>query len=219
VIEASECLRLQPGEHVLWQGRAAVGAPWPSVGRVLAAAFLALVLLVLPPMALGYREVAVALAVLVTFVTAVILVSKLVGDSYVVIGIVLVVAPTFAVVWLERLRSQGSAAAFSEQSLALAPVVALLVGMPLVILTVDVLQRLNTVYVITDRRVAALLLHRGLIEWDEDLGPGDRIDLVTSWHAPRGYLVVRWQLHGRALHLRDDDPASVVEDLRRARAG
>lgn len=216
--EASECLRLQPGERVLWQGRAAVGAPWPSAGRVLAAASLALVVLVLPPLALGARELAGGLAVLVTLITAVVLVSKLVGDSYVVIGIVLVVAPTFAVVWLDRLRSQGSAAAFSEQAIALAPVVALLVGMPLVILTVDVLQRLNTVYVITDRRVAALLLHRGLIEWDEELGPADSIDCVTSWDAPGGYLVVRWQHHGRALHLRDDDPATVLVDIRRARA-
>jgi hypothetical protein len=217
VIEAGECLRLHPGERVLWQGRAAVGAPWPSVGRVLAAAFVALVVLVVPAMALGApREVAGALAVLVTFVTAVVLVSKVVGDSYVVIGIVLVVAPTFAVVWLDRLRSEGSAAAFSAQAIALAPVVALLVGMPLVILTVDVLARLNTVYVITNLRVAALLLHRGLIAWDDELGPGDRIDLVTSWHAPRGYLLVSWQLHGRELHLRDDDPATVLEDIRRA---
>lgn len=215
-MDATECLRLQPGERVLWEGRAAVGAPWPSVGRVLAAALVAVVVLAGGLMTFGAPDLVGPLALLVTFLAALVLASKLVGPSYLVIGIVLVVAPTFAALWFERIRSQGSAALVSEQSLALIPVAVLLVGMPLLILTVDVLARLNTVYVITNQRVAAVLSHRGLIEWDDAFSPGVVVDHVTSWRAPRGYLLFCWRTHHRELHLRDDDPAAVVEDLLRA---
>jgi hypothetical protein len=70
--------------------------------------------------------------------------------------------------------------------------------------------------VITNHRVAAVLLHRGLIEWDDAFSPVAIVEHVTSWHAPRGYLLVRLRTHGHELHLRDDDPAAVLEDLRRA---
>jgi hypothetical protein len=138
-VDATECLRLQPGERVLWEGRAAVGAPWPSVARVLAAALVASVVLAGGFMTFGAADLAGPAALLVTFLTAVVLASKLVGPSYVVIGIVLVVGPTFAALWLGRITSQGAAALTSELSLALTPVAVLLVGMPLLILTVDVL--------------------------------------------------------------------------------
>ncbi|MCW8138336.1 MAG: hypothetical protein KIT58_05460 [Planctomycetota bacterium] len=231
-LDPPSLLRLAPDEHVIWRGRGAVGAPWPRFRWLLplplacAAVWLLLVSLpdAWPPGALQALTPWVSLGLVITgLTTTVVALSKVVGPSYGLLAWLLLITPVFLVAWQQRPWTARGTPPGSSQ-LELDPVFAswalAVVGLPLAALVVDVLRRLNTTYVITGRRVAQVhVTPRPGVEWQRALGLGAHGDLrlERSWRAPDGYLAIGppWDL--RALHLRDDDPAAVLDLVRRER--
>ncbi len=222
--EPDDLLGLDPGERVLWQGRAAVGAAWPSFGW-LAVAQGAFVLLVLAAWsglasvaalgALGASALGAAWALSVggCGLLVVIALSKVVGPSYFLIVWILVAAPAFGLPWLEEVSRQGWAGAVARTDGASVALALGFLALPIGLLALDVIERLGTSYVFTDQRVVAVCSNRKAPVWQRRLGLGDVLKLERSWREPGGCLVIG----PRRLRLRDDDPERVLELVRSAR--
>lgn len=226
-------LRLAADEHVIWQGRAAVGAPWPSYRWLLplplacAAAWRLLTSVrdAWPSGALQALAPWVSFGLVITgLATTVVALSKVVGPSYGLLGWLLLITPVFLVAWQQRPWTTARGTPPVSNQFELDPVFAswalAVVGLPLAALVVDVLRRMNTTYVITDRRVAQVHVTPWPgVEWQRAfaLGAHGDLRLERSWRAPDGYLAIGPPWHLRALHLRDDDPAAVLDLVRRER--
>ncbi|MCO5170101.1 MAG: hypothetical protein M9894_27525 [Planctomycetes bacterium] len=227
-VDPRALLPLEPDERVLWQGRAAVGAPWPSFRWLGAALLLSALVSLLGPLALdharpgalhGLGVTVVFAAVPLAFAAAVVALSKLVGPSYGTLSWLLVAGLPLASLWAEaRAQAPGPLALTADPGVAVFCVGAL--GLPGVALVLDVLRRRSTVYLVTDRRVAQVHVAPwpGL-EWVRVRFGGAHGDLrlERSWRAPEGYLAIGPPWYLRALHLRDDDPAAVLDLIRRER--
>ncbi|MBX3467241.1 MAG: hypothetical protein KF878_10135 [Planctomycetes bacterium] len=232
-LDPPSLLRLAPDEHVIWQGRAAVGAPWPSYRWLLSlplvsgAAWLLLASLpdAWPPGPLHALIPMISFGLAMSGLAAtVVAASKLVGPSYGLLAWLLLITPVFLVAWQQRPWTTARGTPPDSNQLELDPVFAswalAVVGLPLAALVVDVLRRMNTTYVITDRRVAQVHVAPWPgVEWQHAFGLGAHGDLrlERSWRAPDGYLAIGPPWHLRALHLRDDDPAAVLDLVRRER--
>lgn len=232
-------LRPFPGERVLWQGAAAVGASWPPVPRLLrnalvcwltpVAMFLLIGLLITvgqPPLPGGpsrwsellgsTSRLAVAVGAIVTLILVTILISKAAGPSYLTIALVIVTAPLFGRSWADLVQAHGWGGAL-ERSGPLLLGGALVLGLPLFLLFLRVLTRLDTIYVITDRRVAAVLGSRHVTLWErsrDDVWLSVEFDRAST--RTGAHLVLETPSRLRKLYLRDDDPAAVVELVRGA---
>lgn len=210
-----DVLRLARGERVLWQGRAAVGAAWPSYRR-LALAALPLV----PALAASWLVGAAPAAVLLLvgawgYALVVLAAARLLGPSYLLIMWVLLAAPIASIGWARQLAAVGWQDAILHGATAIF-LGATFVGLPLFFLMLEVLDRLATWFVVTDARVAAVRLGGAPgVLWEQRLRPDESLRVERTWREPDGCLVIGW----RRLRLRDDDPARVLETVRAAREG
>lgn len=181
-VDPLAALALEPGERVLWQGRPGFGAPWREVREVLRGGLtvwllgtgaLTAVMLLLTLFTVVAREVnepGKVLAVLVagalgiatwwgcvvTLFVVALVVAKLVGPYHLSLLMLCTCGPICAAVWTSMALSRGWAGALARLRpedflLGLA-----LVGLPLLRIVVGVLRRLSLVYVVTDRRAAAI---------------------------------------------------------------
>jgi hypothetical protein len=235
-------MRPFPGERVLWQGAAAVGASWPPVPRLLRNALVcwltpvAMVLLIgfllnvgKPPLPgepsrwselLGSTSrLALVVGVIVAFILVTILVSKVAGPSYLTIALVLLTTPAFARSWADLVRSHGWGGAL-EHAGPLLLQGAIVLGLPLALFALRLITRLDTIYVITDRRVAAVLGSRHVTLWERSRDTA-WLRAEHDWPSSRtgAHLVVSTPHRTRKLYLRDDDPVAVVEQVRRTGVG
>ncbi|MBX3467239.1 MAG: hypothetical protein KF878_10125 [Planctomycetes bacterium] len=207
-------LRLDPGERVIWQGRAAVGTPGP-VRPVLAILLVAL-LFVLGGIGAPGGEAAVVLGAVLGLPALVVALGRVVGPSHAELAWLLLAAPFAVAAWLEHVSRHGPRAALERApSDLIAP--ALLVGIPLGLTVLDVLERLNTVYVVTDSRAAAVRVWpAAVVLWERRHGgPAGDLRLERGRRTRDDALV----LGPRRLRLRDDDPATVLELVRREGGG
>lgn len=218
-VDVSSALPLEPGERVLWEGRPGFGAPWHEVRKILQTGFLVWTvgvglwsLFVLVPILLGLAAgrgeegagVAVALAtlgvavwwavMLTPFVGAFVL-ARVVGPYLVSLLVLGVFGPMFVLEWLWRVSRhgwEGALARFDAESLCW---FTLLVGLPLLRIAVGVAGRLNLLYVVTDRRAAALRTGAAgaRLLWTAPLVEGKRLTarVVWPWRSRRrGHLAV-----------------------------
>jgi hypothetical protein len=204
---------LGPGERVLWQGRAAVGAGWP-VGVILALALSAFLvvflgaLLVAPPVhhgSLGRDQVeahAVIALGLAVVVLAVLGGARVAGPYYVSLTSLTLAGGLFALFWAQSVSRGGLLAPLAKLHRLDFVAFTALIALPLARIIAGALWMLEVWYVITDRRVLCVRGARTL--WQT---PSLGLRAERSWRAPGGHLVVgeRW------LRLRDDDPARVLD--------
>lgn len=210
---------LEPSERVLWQGRAAVGAPWRLLP--LLAGSIAVTLLVVSwfiiratikglgvspePLFHALNDSFFVLLLVVTInalAIAVCAAARIVGPFYVSLSSLLLAGGSLSVWWTSAVARSGWSGALERVRGPAMIVAAVLVAAPLARVTLGVIQRLDVWYVVTDRRVVAV--RAGRTQWEER---GAALGVERSWRAPRGLLVVG----ERRLFLRDDDPARVVD--------
>ncbi|MCW8138339.1 MAG: hypothetical protein KIT58_05475 [Planctomycetota bacterium] len=200
--EPAEALDLEPGERVLWEGRPGFGAPWHEVRQVLRTAlavWAALVAIWLFPALLGALGTALAdgrlLAALTLllisfvfnavmwglFVTPIALafvLARVVGPYHVSLIALCVFGPIFALGWAGLVASHGWEGALARTGAESFVCAGVFLGLPLLRIAAGVIKRLNLVYVLTDRRAAAVhtggadphllwtapLVHRGRLQ-------------------------------------------------------
>lgn len=231
--DPAAALRLEVGERVLWRGRARIGATWaPLRQNVKDLAFVVafgaalsapVVLCALIERANGRGGALTSLALIAAFVLAVaagllllVEVSRRVGPYHASIVLLALTAPPASFAWARRVRGSGwpgAIASIGDAEVALWCVAAL----ALLRIAAGIADRAGTVYVITDRRVAALRALAGAprVVWQE---PALDLRLEPSWAAPAGQLVVGVNVRRRELHVRDD-PRRVLDDVVAAREG
>lgn len=229
-------MRPFPGERVVWQGPAAVGVSWPPVPRLLLIAFVWWIMPVIVfllagsvlhlavPARLGQASpwpellgqtaaVATGLGVLVALILATVLMSKVAGPSYLRFGLAIILTPAFGGAWFDLVQTHGLEGAL-ERSPPLLALGSVVLGLPLLLIVLDVFERLDTIYVITDRRVAAVLGARKTTIWEYS-----RSELVlvagSDGTGHGAHVVVSMRHRSRALYLRHDDPEVVLELVRR----
>jgi hypothetical protein len=209
-----EPLPLEPGERALWQGRAALGAPWPvrrllgvaggllALGAVAGIA-AAVVSLGMTPGALviGSAPLIVIGGGLAVFI-GVCLAARVVGPFYISLTMLALWGPAFVIFWTNNVVRRGWNGAFGALKPDDLVACAVLLGLPFARVALGVWWGLAVEYVITDRRVVAVRGARTL--WQT---PRVGLRVERTPRAPDGYLVVgeRW------LRLRDDDPARVLD--------
>lgn len=235
-------LPLAPGERVVRQGRAPVGAPWPSpralldvverrwgdAARVLVGLYLlAIVAATLGPTRLDDAlGVVTALMALLVFATPALLVAILalgavvsrIGPFYVSICMLGLWGPAFAIFWTGQVSRHGWAGAVSRLGHDDIVAAAVFIGLPLARLVWGVTRRLHVTHVITSHQVAAVRAGSSgpRLLWAR---PVDDLRVERPWRAPGGCLVVGQGHDRRELHLVDDDPARLLEEVRTAREG
>lgn len=227
---------LRPGERVLWQGRVAVGAPWPALPRIVLGAlgcWSALIATVLLPALLLWARGAgdpvtwIDLGGWAGFVgglvgwgAGTIALSKLIGPSYLSLLWLLLTTPCLMSGWLADVQAHGWLGALARQDVGFVMTSLVWVGVPAGITVLTVLDRLQTTCVVTDRRLI-LVNGAGRIvrECSYRHGANDDLRVERTWRAPGGLLCagLPWEPHVMALALRDDDPVEVLAQVRRAR--
>ncbi|MBX3467240.1 MAG: hypothetical protein KF878_10130 [Planctomycetes bacterium] len=215
-------LRLAPDEQVIWQGRAAVGASWPApwvlalraglLWAVLAGPLLVLAWFGSADLAAGCVLAMKVAGVVVGFGALVLALSKAVGPCYLRIAWLLLVMPLLSLEWARHVARFGLVDAL-EHSGRFVLLGALFAFLPALSLVGTFVERLGTTYLVTDRRVAALV--GGALRWHRPHGVSglDDLRLERDWRAPWGELVVG----PRRLALRDDEPEAVMDLVRRSR--
>lgn len=233
-------LPLAPGERVLWQRHAPLGAPWPpasalwdvlqrrwgDVARVVVGLYLlAIVNAALGPVRLGDAlGVVTALMAVLVLATPFVVVATLalaavtarIGPFYVSVCVLGLWGPAFALHWTLQVVRHGWGGAVSRLERDDLVAAALLIGLPLARIAWGITRRLDVTHVITSRRVAAVQagwLGARLL-WAL---PSDDLRVERPWRAPGGCLVAGQGRERRELHLDDDDPARLLEELRALR--
>lgn len=231
---------LLPDERVLWRGRLAVGATWPSFGRLALFAVEAWVALAAPLflVSVGLRassahgpsplEVLLDLAALVgAFVGAaavVLALSKVVGPAYLRLVWLLLVGPPFVGAWLMQVEHHGWGGALERLRVETLLFPAVFVGLPALSVVGTLVARLDATCVVTDHRLLEVD-RRGRItreRWHAVRGTRPTSEdhdlrVVRSWRAPGGLLAAGPAWAPLELALRDDDPALVLELVRAVR--
>lgn len=148
------------------------------------------------------------------FTTIVIALSKWVGPFYLHIGRVVLVLPLAANDWIDLVDAHGWSGALTRTAGKHTVMGVIILATPLILLVSEALARLETVYVITDRRVFGLIGGaRPETLWEVSrLGAHD-LRFERTWRSPAGHLVVGTPGAVRRLHLRDDDPARVLAGI------
>jgi hypothetical protein len=230
-VDLAAYLDMTPEERVVWEGRACVGARWPSWPRVLLLALLLWVVLV-GGIALLFaldghgggalaRRVQQAAPVLVAVPAAFLVMvggSKLVGPTYTSLLVTALAGSTFAAYWIDLVGRRGMEGALERLGVGEFVAALLFLGLPLVVIVERLTWRLATVYVMTDRQVAAFWLREGKRPWRLWTEPlwlkgSLRARLDRSWRCPEGWIVVG----ERELDLRGEDAARALDEVRAAK--
>lgn len=224
-IDLAAYLDLAPDERVIWQGRAAVGARWPSWPRLLVAALFVWGALVgleawhrgaptEAELVRASRQLAVVPAGLLILIGG----SKLVGPSYGALALAALASATFALAWQDDVARYGLGYAIERLRPGTFVAAVLFLGLPLAWIVERLTWRLGLVYVVTSRQVSAFYLSDGRPwrQWTEALWVRGslRARLDRSWRCPEGWLVVG----ERELDLRGEDAARALDEVRAARA-
>jgi hypothetical protein len=199
-------LALEPGERVLWEGRAAVGdraIPLREAATVTTVIVggTSLVMLVLARDAPEIAATAIGgLALVGVWTIAIVALARWIGPHHVESMVLSVGLVGLGGTWatdMSRLGWEGALEAFGPDRIAIFGV---MLGLPALRMALDVGRRLRVTYVVTDRRVASL--------------QGD----VVLWVEPRGTVRRGAPEHdpcvvigARTLFLRGDDPARVID--------
>jgi hypothetical protein len=203
-------LPLAPGERALWQGRAALGAPWPPLVLLLlvgsapliigAAVALGCVVQLSPDdveraLGLTIATMMIASIVCAAVITAC-LAARFVGPFHVSLTMLALGGTVFVLFWINAVSRVGWGGAVARLKTDDLVASAVFIGLPLARVMVGVWWTLEVSYVITDRR--ALAVRGSRVLWQTP-----RVGLRVE----RSHLVVgeRW------LRLRDDDPARVLD--------
>lgn len=221
-VDLAAYLTRSPDERVLWQGRALVGARWPSWPRLVAAALAVW----LAPVAVAaaradhVQPLALALSFLIAPGSVLVVIggSKLVGPSYRSLALAAFAGALFAAAWTDDVRRFGVEGALERVRPGTLVAVLIFVGLPLAMIVERLTWRLGTVYVITDQKVGALYTRDGKrpwLLWVEPLWVGGalRARVERSWRCPEGWLVVG----ERELDLRGEEAERALAEVRAAR--
>lgn len=227
-IDLAAYLTRTADERVLWQGRALVGARWPSWPRLAVAAGVWLLvlsqtrsLLRLQAGPLGPWLATLALGVVALGGPAVLVMgaSKLVGPSYRALTIAAIAGSALALSWMDDVRAHGVEGALGRLSTGTFVAALLFVGLPLAVIVERLTWRLGSVYVITDRQVGALYTREGgrpWLLWVEPLRDREqrlRLRLERDWRCPEGWLAIG----ERELDVRGEEAARALREVEATR--
>jgi hypothetical protein len=230
-------LSLEKDERVLWEGRPALGGSWRQtlpIARTVVLVWLA-GLLVLSAVAglLALRgdapdEVVTGLwrwssiwSSIVGPVFAALVLTRVIGPYHLSLAAVSLYLPHLAMGWTATVFQHGWGGALATLSRKEGCIAIVLVALPLVWITLNVVWQLNLTYVVTDRRAAAIRHRFGRthVLWTAPLVKDNQCQARVVWarglSAGRGSLLVGVGHDKREL-ARIERPDTVLSEIERA---
>lgn len=231
-------LSLEPEERVLWEGRPALGGSWRQalpIARTVLLVWLAGLLLMSvvaglmtlrapdasSEVLLGLRRWCSVWTSIAAPVVVALALTRIVGPYHLSLAAVSLYLPQLALGWTATVLERGWGGALATVSRQEGCVALVLVALPLVWITLNVVWQLNLTYVVTDRRAAALRRRFGAthVLWSAPLVKDGqcqaRVVIPRGLTAGRGSLVVGVGHDKREL-ARIERPEAVLAELERA---